>query len=178
MNTVEQKNKIRVLVVEPERAPYVKDIDDGLKSLQTEVGGYIEAVYPFEDPVAIVLDEEGKLCGKALNRALRSDEGEIYDILAGTFLVTGLTEDNFGSLSDDLIQKYSDFFKTPEMFFKIGGHIVAVPFEPEEEVGDRANEPTAEKAPLGDKIQSAQARTQTSQNSQDGMSQKPPEPEL
>ncbi len=39
-NAVEQENKITVLVVEPERAPYVKTIDHGLSSLQAEVGGY------------------------------------------------------------------------------------------------------------------------------------------
>ena len=31
-----------------------------------------------------------------------SQIGEIYDIVAGTFLVTGLTDDTFGSLSPDL----------------------------------------------------------------------------
>ena len=34
--------------------PEVKDIDPGLASLQHEVEGWIEATYPFEDPVAII----------------------------------------------------------------------------------------------------------------------------
>lgn len=46
--------KITVLVVEPEKAPYEKTIDAGLSSLQQEVGGYIQAVYPFDDPVALI----------------------------------------------------------------------------------------------------------------------------
>ena len=41
--------KMAVLVVEPGMSPYVKEIDSGLKSLQSEVGGWIEAVYPFEE---------------------------------------------------------------------------------------------------------------------------------
>ena len=65
--------KLTVLVVEPEKKPYVKDIAPGLTSLQKEVGGFIEAVYPFEDPVAIICDEEAKLKGSELNRALRDD---------------------------------------------------------------------------------------------------------
>ena len=73
--------KITVLVVEPEKKPYVKEIDPGLRSLQKEVGGFIEAVYPFEDPVAIICDEEAKLKGSQLNRALRDDEGHIYDVV-------------------------------------------------------------------------------------------------
>ena len=54
------KEMITVLVVEPEKKPYVKEISPGLSSLQNEVGGYIEAVYPYEEPVAIICDEEGK----------------------------------------------------------------------------------------------------------------------
>ena len=122
---VEQEGPITVLVVEPDKVPYVKEIDPGLKSLQSEVDGWIEAVYPFEDPVAIVCNEEGKMNGLPLNRALIDDDsGEIYDIIAGKFLVTGLTEDNFGSLTDDQIKKFSDRFKQPEAFLQMGNHII------------------------------------------------------
>ena len=61
------QEKMTVLVIEPEKKPYVKDISSGLASLQKEVGGYIQAVYPFDDPVAIICDEEAKLTGKELN---------------------------------------------------------------------------------------------------------------
>jgi len=118
---------ITVLVVEPMKEPYTKKIDSGLESLQHEVGGNIEAVYPYDDLVALVCDEEGKLNGKDLNRALRDDDGNIYDLIAGTFLVTGLTEDNFGSLPPDLINKYSEQFKHPESFFRQGNEIIAIP---------------------------------------------------
>lgn len=46
--------------------------------------------YPFEDPVAIVYNDDGKLMGLPLNRALRDESGEAYDVVAGTFLVVGL----------------------------------------------------------------------------------------
>lgn len=49
--------KIKVLVVEPNRAPYEKEIEDGLESLQKEVGGYIQAIYPFEEPVAVICND-------------------------------------------------------------------------------------------------------------------------
>ena len=68
---------MKVLVVEPEKEPYVKEISSGLSSLQKEVGGFIEAVYPFEDPVAIICNEEGKLEGLPLNRALRDEDGHV-----------------------------------------------------------------------------------------------------
>lgn len=90
--------KLTVLVVEPGKEPYEKEIEPGLRSLQTEVGGDIAAVYPFDDPVALVLNDEGKLIGLDLNRALRDEQGEIYDIVAGTFLVMGLGEEDFASI--------------------------------------------------------------------------------
>ena len=125
--SVEQEGPMTVLVVEPGKTPYVKEIDPGLASLQHEVDGWIEAVYPFEDPVAIVCNEEGKLNGLPLNRALIDDEsGEIYDIVAGTFLVTGLTEDNFGSLNDEQIKKFSERFRHPEAFLQIGNQIIRI----------------------------------------------------
>ena len=127
---MEQEGSMTVLVVEPGKAPYVKEIDPGLESLQHEVGGWIEAVYPFEDPVAIICNEEGKMEGLPLNRALFTEEHGVYDIIAGTFLVTGLTEDNFGSLNDEQIKKFSDRFRCPEAFLSIDGKILVIPKEP------------------------------------------------
>ena len=57
-----------VLVVEPMKEPYVKEIDHGLHSLQAEVGGDIAATYPFSEPVGLVCNDEGKLIGLELNR--------------------------------------------------------------------------------------------------------------
>lgn len=120
---------MKVLVVEPEKEPYVKEISSGLSSLQKEVGGFIEAVYPFEDPVAIICNEEGKLEGLPLNRALRDEDGHVYDIIAGTFLIAGLSEDNFCSLDDVQMEKYSTLYKTPELFMRLGNRTLVIPAE-------------------------------------------------
>ena len=130
---LEQPTTMTVLVVEPDKKPYVKEIPSGLESLQHEVGGSIQAVYPFAEPVAVICNEEGKLEGLPLNRALRDEDGEIYDIVAGTFLVTGLTDDSFGSLSPDLLRQFMTEFKMPEQFAKIGDRIVAIPMISEEQ---------------------------------------------
>ena len=45
---------MNVLMVEPGKVPYETEIGDGLKAMQEAVGGYIQAVYPYEDPIAIV----------------------------------------------------------------------------------------------------------------------------
>lgn len=92
---MEQNESLTVLLIEPERYPKVVQIGSDLKSLQQAVGGWIEAVYPWEDKAAIILNEEGKINQLPLNRALRTEDGEIYDITAGNMLVVGLGEENF-----------------------------------------------------------------------------------
>ena len=136
--------KMTVLVVEPRKEPYVKEIDPGLHSLQAEVGGDIGAAYPFRDPVALVCNDEGKLIGLDLNRGLRDENGELYDIMAGTFLVVGLGEEDFASLSPELAQKYMEHFRQPEQFISLGGQIIALPVEPEKDNPLRTAEMTLE----------------------------------
>lgn len=123
--------KMTVLVVEPMKEPYVKEIAPGLHSLQAEVGGDIAASYPFSDPVGLVCNDEGKLIGLELNRGLRDENGNLYDIMAGTFLVVGLGEESFASLSPELAQKYMEHFKQSEQFINLNGQIIALPVEPE-----------------------------------------------
>lgn len=123
-----KQEPMRVLVVEPGKRPVVKEIESGLEALQAVVGGLIEAVYPFEEPVAIVCNEEGKLMELPLNRALLDENGKVYDIIAGTFLVVGLTEDNFGSLDDALLEQFRTRFRQPETFVYVNGHIKVIPW--------------------------------------------------
>ena len=169
MNAEAGENKITVLLVEPGKKPYAKKIENTLHALQHEVGGYIEVVYPYEDMVALVCHDEGKLEGMPLNRALRDSEGHIYDVVAGTFFITGLSQDDFSSLSDDLLQKYANLFHQPEMFIQINGKIVVLPMEEYEE------KPNAFKSkPLSESIQAAvsQASNPISESHMNGPEQK------
>ncbi len=112
---VTMNNTIKVLIVELEKDPRVEEISHTLESLQQIVGGYIQALYPFDDPVAIICNEEGKLLGLPWNRPLYDENGRIYDIIAGTFIIAGLTKDDFGSLSYEMIEKYTAMFETTLM---------------------------------------------------------------
>ena len=105
-----------VLVVEPGKAPRAVNLKGDLKSLQDAVGGYIEAIYPYDDPVAVIVNEEGKLNGLPMNRALRDEDGDVYDIICGTFLVAGLADEDFCSLSPELLVKYALRFAHAETF--------------------------------------------------------------
>lgn len=122
-----QRSKLKVLVVEPDKEPYVKEIEAGYRALQQEVDGTIQGVYPFTDPVGIVCNDDGKWLGLPLNRALRDEEGKIYDIVAGTFLVVGLGEEDYCSMDTEMLEKYSELFKNPEMYVQVAGEIKALP---------------------------------------------------
>ncbi|MCI6117406.1 MAG: DUF3846 domain-containing protein [Clostridium sp.] len=76
----EPDNTIEVLMVEPGQYPRMERIGSDLASLQKAVDGDIQAVYPYDDAVALICGEEAKLEGKPLNRALRDEKGEIYDM--------------------------------------------------------------------------------------------------
>lgn len=108
------RGRITVLVVEPGKEPYTKTISRGLKTLQNEVTGHIEVIYPFDDPVAIILNNDGKYQGLARNRGLYDGKGELCDVIAGTFLVVGVKGEDFVSLSEALTVKYIEKYKIPE----------------------------------------------------------------
>ena len=118
---------ITVLSVKPLREPCIITIPNKLRTMQDQVGGMIEAVYPFEDPVAILLNDEGKLNGSMPNRGLYDKSGNLYDIIAGTFLIVGLSEEDFCSLSEELSAKYMEKYKIPERMALINGRIRMLP---------------------------------------------------
>lgn len=119
--------KITVVLVRANEKAEIAEIGADLDSMREVVGGFIEAVYPFEEEVAIVCNEEGKLLELPLNRALRDEDGEIYDIIAGDFFVCGLNGMNFGSLTEEQQKRYLEMFKYPERFLKVNHQIIDVP---------------------------------------------------
>ncbi len=123
---IEAEKGMTVVACYPGKTAQVIEIEGGLEGMQKFVGGFIEAIYPFNDPVAIVCNEEGKLNGMKPNRALYTEDGEMFDIVAGPMFVCGLGEENFASLQGELLEKYLDKYKHPEVFVKIGHDILAM----------------------------------------------------
>ena len=112
---------MRAIIVEPYKEPYEKEINGKLKALQGLVGGLIQVIYPFEDErIALICNDEGKLLGLPLNRALRNECGEIYDIVSGTFLLCSAppTSPHFEGLTDEQIKKYIKKFKNVEIYIR------------------------------------------------------------
>ena len=97
---------MKILVCEAGKHPAVKEIEHTLKNLQGIVGGYIEAIYPFEnDMVGLVCNEDGIALNLPLNRIV-----EGYGVIRGTFFLCGLTEEDFCGLTDEQIERYSRLF--------------------------------------------------------------------
>ena len=121
---------MQVAIVEPTTKPIVQDIDAGLESMQKIVGGSIQAIYPFEEPVALICNEEGKLLGLPLNRALRDDDGTVYDIISGSFFLCAAPPDSdrFADLTDQQVKTYMEWFAMPEMFLNVGGNLFVLPY--------------------------------------------------
>lgn len=70
----EKSDTIKVVLLEPGKLARIADIDASLKGMQKIVGGSIEAYYPFEEQVCIVCNDEGKINGMDLNRAIREED--------------------------------------------------------------------------------------------------------
>ena len=102
---------MKVLIVEPGKHPTEMEICNTLQDMQETVGGYIEAIYPFEDLVALVCDEEAKLKSDTQwNRILGRD------VIKGTFFLCGIEDEEFTDLPSDLMEKYKKYFWEPQLF--------------------------------------------------------------
>lgn len=105
------KEYIKVLIVEPNKAPYTKEIKNDLKTMQNLVGGFIECIGLNGSALAIV-NEEGKIMGLPLNRGIGRN-GRIFDIIFGNMVIVGADGCDFGDLSEEDIETYTEMFKKP-----------------------------------------------------------------
>ena len=112
---------MKILIVEPGQNPRRADIPHTLEEMQHVVDGYIQATYPWDDPVALICDEEGLINGKPLNRYIMPGV-----TIAGTFFIVGLSEEDFADLSDELAEKYSQQLWEPQVFIRVNQSIYAV----------------------------------------------------
>ena len=80
---------------------------------------------------ALARTEEGLLLGLPPNRGLRDENGDLYDIVCGTFFLCGAPSDgeSFTSLTPAQATQMERRFHTPEVFVGMGGRIVCLPME-------------------------------------------------
>ena len=118
---------MRVLIVEPGKRPIKADIPHTLHSLQQTVGGTIQAIYPWNDPVALVCDDEGLLKQRENNRYIAPDVS-----IFGTFFICGLGEEDFADMPDDLMDKYEAMFRAPELLIPTPMGYAVIPVDAKE----------------------------------------------
>lgn len=116
----EEKNMMRVIVCKPDEYAEVVEIEDSLESMQNMVGGLIEEYMPWDDEVAIICNEEGKMNGLPFNHAIRDENGGIQDVIAGDFFIcyAPIESERFLSMPPELEEKYLKKFEMPERFYK------------------------------------------------------------
>ena len=103
---------MKVLYVEPLRHPRVVEIVDDadvlIKLIKCE---YIECVYPFKEEVVLICDDCGMISGKQIpNRKVGRN------IIFGPFILAGIDEDRFISLTEEQVKRYQSMFYYPELF--------------------------------------------------------------
>ncbi len=115
-----EDNQLRVLVVEPGKTPYAKQIENDFRAMQKLVDGCIEFVALPKSDCHLYCNDEGKLTGMPGNRRL--DNG---DIICGTFFIcAGDKNGNDISLNDEQIQRYTERFREPEHYTDEEAHHV------------------------------------------------------
>ena len=127
----EQKavEQMTVLMVEPGYAPYEKTIPNTLEAKQELVGGLITAIYPYEEMVAIVANNEGILLNMEFNRSVEGGYGGVF----GSFFVCGLTEDDFCSLPPDQMERFKKKFHKAEILLGVRGNdLITLKVEPKQ----------------------------------------------
>ena len=136
-----QKNEemIRVILCKPNVRAQVVEIGESLEAMQTAVGGWIEEYMPFEDEVAIVCNEEGKVSQLPLNRAITDEDGKLLDIIAGDFFIAyaPYNSERFLSMPPELEKKYLEKYELPETF-RMGERGISVSkFDPVDKTSGR-----------------------------------------
>ena len=114
----DNRKLIQVVYCEPGKIAKIKEIKTGLENLQQAVGGLIETYYPFDEPVCVVCNDEGKINGMRPCRAVYGEDGELMDIIFGPFFICDSRGEDFGSLSEEQLKRYEEKFRLPEYFFR------------------------------------------------------------
>ena len=123
----EKKDRLEVLYVRPNKTAEFVEINNDLTSMQKLVDGYIEEYMPFDDEVAVICNEEGKMKNLDLNRGIYDKNGKLLDIICGSFFLcyAPIESEKFLPIPANLRAKYEKMFKEPERFFLSEKGIIA-----------------------------------------------------
>jgi len=132
MNCKSAKENLRMLAVEPGKPSCILNIDSSIKSfddLENAVGGALEAFHPLCEArnVVFIRDKYNDIPMKYRFK----EDGEIYDIVTGPFLIVGLaegTETEFRSLSNAEAHHFLHRYLFHDCFIRNNGNYFTIPF--------------------------------------------------
>lgn len=101
---------MKVLFIEPLKKPRLIDIPDDPDSMCGLVKGLIACIYPWDDEVGLVHNDNAIAQGLQPNRVVGRN------IIFGPFFLAGLGEEDFTDFPENLVDKYSKLFAFPELF--------------------------------------------------------------
>lgn len=128
-----EKDMIRAILVKPGEPAKSIEFEHTLEEMQRLVGGgLIQQIRPFEDDAVLICNDEGKLLGMPLNRALYDKQGRMYDIIAGDFFICRAPagSDTYTSLTEEQMKKYMKEYQYAELFRRTWDGIEAVQMKP------------------------------------------------
>ena len=103
-------NQIAVLVVEPDTAPAMREIDNNPQTIERIVGGDMREICPFPDAAAIIFNGRGDELELPRNYLLKNGSGQPCMLLRGTFLVLGIERGRYVSLTQEQMHRYQSVF--------------------------------------------------------------------
>lgn len=124
-----KEETLKVILCEPGKMARIAEVSNKLEDLQRMVAGYIEQFCPWEEPVAIICNEEAKINGMAPNRAIY-DDGELLDVIFGPFFICDCSGESYGSLNQEQIARFMKQFEKPEQLMRVNGILMSVPYTP------------------------------------------------
>lgn len=134
---------IKVIICEPDKAAYTKEIKNNGDTIREILGGLIEPHHPFWPEktretanMFILCNEDGKFLDLPRCRALTDDKGTIYDVVHGKFVVCAIDRESgdFCSLSPAQEHIAMQMFGPAERFVEDAdtGMILVIPYIPKQ----------------------------------------------
>lgn len=139
MTENDEKEKLRVILLKPNEAAEIVEIEDDLESMQELVGGLIEPYDPFyseTDPryenVILVCNEEGKFRQLPPSRAIVDEDGHVMDVIAGPFFLcyAPIESERFLSMPPDLEEEFRKKYELPERIYRNDQGFDVIKFDP------------------------------------------------
>ncbi|MCQ2770348.1 MAG: DUF3846 domain-containing protein [Clostridia bacterium] len=129
------KKNIDILFIEAGKRPQILKIENKFENIKELVGGYVEAVYPYEDNVALLCNECGKIMHMPYSRAAKTEDGRVFDLIAGPIVIAGVDDEDFTGLTKEQIDKYYNMYESPEFFVRDNGKTIILKVDEYDAIG-------------------------------------------